>query len=228
MRLDEKAYKPRHRYATIPIDAARDCIVEMVEAQREEACQGSVFPPKLRGKATCAQSGQHGRVAALHERHRHHRGLGGHSEQQVPSIQEVVGGYRQDGGGGRNGLLKGKKYNVLKNRENRTGAQQKRFEEMVKANLLTAKTWQIRENFKYLFAIREDIEAHYQMWKDHAISQSIQALDAVIKTFDNHLAGIFNAIRTRTSSGKHENMNGRIQSVIAKARGGTSFERVLE
>jgi len=77
--------------------------------------------------------------------------------------------------GGRNGLLKGKKYNVLKNRENRTEAQQKRFEEMVKANLLTAKAWQIRENFKYLFAIRKDVEAHYQMWKDHAISQSIQA-----------------------------------------------------
>jgi len=45
------------------------------------------------------------------------------------------------------------------------------------------------------------------MWRDHAIRQSITAVNEVIKTFDRHLTGIFNAITTGTSSAKHENMN---------------------
>ncbi len=46
-----------------------------------------------------------------------------------------------------------------------------------------------------------------------------------IDTFERHKVGIMNAFETKTSSGKHENMNGRIQSVIAKARGFINFER---
>ncbi len=124
-----------------------------------------------------------------------------------------------------NEQLKNQKYTVLKNQENRTEQQQKNFEQMLKDNLLTAKAWQIRENFKYLFQINEDVEMHYNLWKENAISQSINAVNEVIKTFDNHLKGIFNAITTQTSSAKHENMNGRIQSVIAKARGFLNFDR---
>ncbi|MCO5260136.1 MAG: transposase [Crocinitomicaceae bacterium] len=54
---------------------------------------------------------------------------------------------------------------------------------------------------------------------------SINAVNKVIATFDRHLNGIINAIITGTSSAKHENKNGAIQSVIAKARGFRNFER---
>ncbi len=65
---------------------------------------------------------------------------------------------------------------------------------MLADNLLTAKAWQIRANFKYLFQIKADVEFHYKLWKDNAISQSTAAINGVIKTFDNRLPGIFNAI----------------------------------
>ncbi|GEM_PF-4925935 len=45
------------------------------------------------------------------------------------------------------------------------------------------------------------MKAHYWMWKDHAISQSIQVVDAAIKSFGNCTAVIFNAIHTQTTSG---------------------------
>lgn len=57
------------------------------------------------------------------------------------------------------------------------------------------------------------------------MSYSITAVNKVVKTFDRHLEGILNAIITQTSSAKHENKNGLIQSVIAKARGFRNFER---
>ena len=34
-----------------------------------------------------------------------------------------------------------------------------------------------------------------------------------------------NALETRTDSGKHENMNGRIQAILAKAKGFKNFDR---
>jgi len=96
---------------------------------------------------------------------------------------------------------------------------------MLQDNLLTAKAWQIRENFKYLFQVDKDIELHYQLWKTDAKEKEISAIDKVIDTFDRHLKGIINAIKTKTSSAKHENLNGKIQSVMAKARGFVNFDR---
>ncbi len=133
-----------------------------------------------------------------------------------------------------NEILKGHRYTVLKNRENRTEQQQRDFELMLEDNLLTAKAWQIRENFKYLFTFGEnassaqitrDIERHYKLWKEDALKHSIKAINDVIATFDRHLKGIINAIESRTSSAKHENLNGKIQAVMAKARGFRNFDR---
>ncbi len=69
------------------------------------------------------------------------------------------------------------------------------------------------------------MSAHYQLWKSDAIKQPIKAVNEVIKTFDNHLTGIFNAITTQSASAKHENMNEQTQFVIAKARGFLNFDR---
>ncbi|WP_442788166.1 transposase [Flavobacterium sp. PL11] len=46
-----------------------------------------------------------------------------------------------------------------------------------------------------------------------------------METFKRHAKGIENAIITETTSGKHENLNGRIQSILAKARGFLNFKR---
>ena len=42
---------------------------------------------------------------------------------------------------------------------------------------------------------------------------------------DNHLRGVVNALETRTDSAKHENVNGKIQAILAKARGFKNFDR---
>ena len=47
----------------------------------------------------------------------------------------------------------------------------------------------------------------------------------VIATFERHKHGSVNAFKTQTDSGKHEHLNGSIQSVLAKARGFLNFDR---
>jgi transposase len=124
-------------------------------------------------------------------------------------------------------LLIKQKYTVLKNEENRTETQQKAFELLKQANLKTAQAWHIRENFKTIFLPNHwsDKLVQYKYWLEDALKSNLQYINDVIKTFQNHEQGIHNAIITDTTSGKHENLNGRIQSVLAKARGFINFDR---
>ena len=225
--LDEKAYTKGHKYATILIDSDKDYVVEMTEGRKEKNIKALFFSLNSKEKQPLIKRVNMDmwkpymnvineiapQAMIVHDKFHLFKKL---SEAIDKTRRKEVKENEQ---------LKNQKYTVLKNQENRTEQQQKNFEQMLKDNLLTAKAWQIRENFKYLFQINEEVEMHYNLWKENAISQSINAVNEVIKTFDNHLKGIFNAITTQTSSAKHENMNGRIQSVIAKARGFLNFDR---
>lgn len=225
--LDEKAYAKGHQYATILIDSDKDCVVEMTQGRREKDVKALFFSLNSEEKQPSLKRVNMDmwkpymnaikdiapQAMIVHDKFHLFKKL---SESIDKTRRKEIK---------ENELLKKQKYTVLKNQENRTQEQQKAFEQLLEANLLTAKAWQIRENFKYLFQIKQDIPFHYKLWKDDAINQSIKAVNEVIKTFDNHLTGIFNAITTQSTSGKHENMNGRIQSVIAKARGFANFDR---
>jgi transposase len=128
-------------------------------------------------------------------------------------------------------LLKKNKYTVLKNAENRTNEQQAVFDLLDKENLKTAQAWHIRENFKTLFDITAagstpaQAKSILQRWMESSKEKGLVFVNKVIQTIENHLQGVINALTSRSSSGKHENLNGRIQSVLAKARGFANFER---
>ncbi|MDP2362862.1 MAG: transposase [Ignavibacteria bacterium] len=126
-----------------------------------------------------------------------------------------------------NPLLLNQKYTVLKNSDNRTEKQKEAFDKINEANLKTAQAWRIRENFKDIFYINDiaTIKMTYEKWLQNSIESKLKYVLQVVKTFQRHTTGIMNAFETKSSSGKHENMNGRIQSVIAKARGFINFER---
>ena len=115
----------------------------------------------------------------------------------------------------------------MKNEENRTEAQQKSFDLINKANLKTAEAWVARENFKAVFQPNQwnEMIKLYDNWLESSTKANIKHVTDVINTFKRHRNGILNAILTQTTSRKHENLNGRIQSVLAKARGFLNFDR---
>jgi transposase len=225
--LDEKAYTKGHKYATILIDSDRDYVVEMTEGRKEKNVKSLFFSlnsqenqpnikrvnmdmwkPYMNAVNDIAPQ-----AAIVHDKFHLFKKL---SEAIDQTRRKEVKEQEQ---------LKNQKYTVLKNKENRTKQQQKDFEQILKDNLLTAKAWLVRENFKSLFQPSNDVDKQYQLWKTNAQSYSIPAVNRVIETFDRHIKGIFNAVTSNTSSAKHENMNGKIQAVIAKARGFINFDR---
>ncbi|MBW7844021.1 MAG: ISL3 family transposase [Ignavibacterium sp.] len=225
--LDEKAYTKGHHYATILMDSDKNIVLDMVEGRKEKDVKQlfitvsgnkkqpqitrvnmDMWRPFMNTIKEIAPT-----AIIVHDKFHLFKKL---SEAIDKTRRKEV----KD-----NPQLKNQKYTVLKNAENRTEAQQEAFNQLVKDNLKTSHAWLIRENFKGIFSDKINATLNYKAWRENALSYSITAVNKVIKTFDRHLEGILNAIITGTSSANHENKNGLIQSVIAKARGFRNFER---
>ncbi len=124
-------------------------------------------------------------------------------------------------------LLKKARFTVLKNEDNRTDGQSDQFKAINDANLLTAQAWRARENFKMIFKENNylNLIELYDSWMMDALNTGVKYVADVVKTFERHLEGVFNAILYKTTSAQHERINGNIQSLLAKARGFLNFER---
>jgi transposase len=225
--LDEKAYTQGHKYASILIDSSKNYVVEMIEGRKEKNVKALFFSlnsqerqPKLKRVSIDmwkpyinAITDIAPQAQIVHDKFHLFKKLSDAINQTRK--WEVK----------HNDQLKKHKYTVLKNKENRTEHQETAFLKMMEDNLKTAQAWLIRENFKTLFQENTNVKKKYKLWKKDALSYSINAVNNVIETFDRHLQGIINAIITKTSSAMHENINGKIQSIIAKARGFLNFDR---
>ena len=227
--LDEKSFKKGHNYATILIDSQNDCVVEMVEGRAEKNvkllfyCISSqekqpqlkrvnmdMWKPYINVIEEIAPQ-----AMIVHDKFHIVKKL----SEAIDKTRRIEVKTEQ--------LLKHNRFTVLKNEENRTQNQQSVFEQLDKANLKTAQAWHIRENFKSLFDIHDRTVSGNLLWDwmENSKSKGLKFVNDVINTIKNHVKGVVNALITRTDSGKHENMNGRIQAILAKARGFNNFER---
>jgi transposase len=227
--LDEKAFSGGHNYATILVDSKKDYVVDMTEGRAEkdvktllycttseeklpqlERVNIDMWKPYINVIEEVAPQ-----AIIVHDKF--------HTVKKLSEAIDKTGRKEVK----TEPLLKKNRYTVLKNQSNRTEQQQLIFEELDNANLKTAQAWHIRENFKSIFDILDASLATklLEEWMRKSIEKGLNFVNDVIKTIQNHKQGVINAITTRTNSGRHENINGRIQAVIAKARGFYNFDR---
>lgn len=229
--IDEKAYARGHEYATILMDSDKEYILDMHEGRDEKSLKtlfyvvtGEEEQPQLDIvnidmwrpymnviKQIAPQA------TIVHDKF-----------HVFKKLTEAIDATRKKEVR-ENDLLIRQKYNVLKNIDSRNEEQKKRFDAINSANLKTAQAWHIRENFKLLWNyINIEIKSaadQIQTWIEQSRNKAIHYVNKALKTIENHIEGIAAAISTKTSSAMHENTNGKLQSVIAKARGFRSFER---
>ena len=227
--LDEKAFKKGHNYATILIDSQKDYVVEMTEGRAEKDvktlfyCINSqeeqpqlqrvnidMWRPYINVIEEIAPQ-----ATIVHDKFHIVKKL----SEAIDKTRRKEVQYEP--------LLKNNRFTVLKKEQNRTQNQQSVFEQLDKANLKTAQAWHIRENFKSLFEIQDTTVSGNILydWMTNSMAKGLNFVNDVINTIKKHVKGVVNALITRTDSGKHENMNGRIQAVLAKARGFKNFDR---
>ena len=228
--IDEKAYKPGHEYATILIDKDQDRVLNLVEGRKEKSVKVLFYElneqenqPQIEivnidmWKAYMSAMKEISPYALqVHDKF-----------HLIKKMSESIDKTRREEVKTEE-ILKKQKYTVLKNVENRTIQQQFDFETIQSINLKTSQAWVVRENFKQIFEIGhwKDRIAFYDIWLKDTTDKALKYVDKVIKTFKNHREGIINALITKTDSGSHENTNGRIQSLLAKARGFRNFNRL--
>lgn len=227
--LDEKAYKQGHKYASILIDSDKECVLNLVEGRKEKSVKALFFELNEQEKQPQIEiinidmwkpymnAMQEIAPYAMQVHDKFHL---------VKKLSEAIDKTRKSEIR-ENPLLNKQKYTVLKNQESRNESQQRSFEEIVNANLKTSEAWLVRENFKSVFSQNHwsDKLIIYKNWLKDASERKLKYVTEVIETFKRHQQGIENAIITNTTSGKHENMNGRIQAVLSKARGYLNFDR---
>ncbi len=227
--LDEKAYKPGHEYATILIDSDKECVLNLIEGRKEKSVKALFF--ELNEQENQPQI-ELVNIDMWKPFMNVMKELSPYAMQVhdkfhlVKKLSEAIDKTRRNEIK-ENPILTKQKYSVMKNQENRTENQQKVFEEMTKVNLKTSEAWAVREDFRTVFNPNHwsDKLYLYKIWIENASKKNLKYVNEVIETFKRHTQGIENAIITDTTSAKHENLNGRIQSVLAKARGFLNFDR---
>jgi len=227
--IDEKSYARGHEYATILMDSDKEYIVDMLEGRKEKSLKAlfamvtdndtqpqldrvniDMWKPYMNVIKEIAPQ-----ASIVHDKF-----------HVIKKLTEAIDATRKKEIS-ESDLLKNQKYNLLKNAENRTEKQKVQFTLIDQANLKTAQAWHIRENFKLIwdFSNFKNSLSLLQAWMKESREKKIFHINYVIKLIENHLEGIINGFNTKTSSAMHENNNGKIQMIIAKARGFINFDR---
>jgi transposase len=227
--IDEKSYAKGHEYATILMDSDKEYIIDMHEGRKEKSLKALFYnvsgeEKQLQLKVVNIDMWQPyinvikelaPQATIVHDKF-----------HVVQKLTEAIDKTRKKEISDCT-LLKKQKYNVMKNNESRREGQKKIFEQLELANSKTAKAWHVRENFKSLWSYINVFDAKpiLETWINNSREKCLYFVNNAIKTIENHMDGVCNAIVTKTTSALHENNNGKLQAIIAKARGFINFDR---
>ena len=122
--------------------------------------------------------------------------------------------------------LKGSRFALLKNEENRTESQEEIFQVIQEANLEVSVAWRLREDFKAIFNCTSYAEAEkdVNLWIDSVEKTGMKEVIKVAKMFKEHFTGVCNALCHPQSNAQAERMNGKIQEIKSIGRGFRRFE----
>lgn len=227
--IDEKSYARGHEYATILMDSDKECIIDMHEGRKEKSLKalfslvsGKESQPQLNIVNIDMWQPYMNTVKEIAP-----QAIIVHDKFHVlDKLSKAIDKTRQSEVKD-NDLLRKQKYTVLKNEANRTEKQKEHFRQIEAANLKTAQAWHIKENFKVLwdYINVKDATDMIKEWIASSRKKAVQHVNLALKTVENHIEGISNAIVTRTTSAIHENNNRKIQQIIANGRGFKNFDR---
>ncbi|MBI4646213.1 MAG: transposase [Bacteroidia bacterium] len=107
-----------------------------------------------------------------------------------------------------------------------TEKQKLRFDEINKANTLTAKAWKMKKNFITLYECVDTnyAERYFNRWYKNVIHSNVSAMKKVAKTLKEHKEGIINNVVYNISNAKAEQLIVKIQKLQSIGHGYRNFE----
>lgn len=225
--IDEKSFQKGHRYISVLSDPNADCVLDVEEGRDKEACKkllDKALDKEQQAKVKrvsmdmwkafmngCKEKMPNAKV--VHDRF-----------HLVKYLNEAIDKTRRREVK-KHDDLKRSRYALLKNPENLTEKQRIKFEAIESANYQVAKAWQVRENFKDLFASApSEAFGLFCEWADNASQKQVKEITKVVDMFKRHVTGITEALINPLSNAKAERLNGKIQEVKLAGRGYRTFK----
>lgn len=122
---------------------------------------------------------------------------------------------------------RGSKFLLLKNREDLTIEQKTKLEPILKRSKRLRKAYDWKEEFRGIYEQSLTVEKGRNQILDW-LSKAREVYGEVIGTIRNHLDGISNYFRNRTTSGAMEGINNRIKLIKRQAYGFVNFNNFRE
>jgi transposase len=224
--IDEKSFKKGHKYVTVLSHPDSGCIIDVEEDRTKESCKKlldkSLTPEQQQNVSTISMDMWKAFLSTAKEilpqaevvHDRFH--LVKYLNDAIDKVRRREVKTHEE--------LKESRYALLKNPENLTEKQRIKFEQISSANYQVSKAWQVRENFKDLFASSEEAGfSLYMKWASDSVSREIKEVTKVVEMFNNHLNGVVKALVSKFSNATAERLNGKIQEIKTVGRGYRKF-----
>ena len=118
-------------------------------------------------------------------------------------------------------LIKGQRYNLLRNKANNTQSQQRRLDELLRVNAPLNEAYVLLDSFKYILSTSNssDIENNLKTWISMASNSCRKEMVRFAKNLKPGMDRIANAIKFKINNGPIESFNRKIAMVIRRSCG---------
>jgi transposase len=229
--VDEKSIGKGHSYVTVVLNALNGELLHMAEGKKHDSLK-SFFDKltseqKCRIRAVCID--RNGTYAACIEENLPQAQIAYDKFHLVKNLNDVIDKIRVDlwhqarreGDRTSADIIKGQKYNLLRNRKNNTASQQQRLDELLKVNAPLSEAYLLLESFKHTLSSIDRVQMHKDLieWIQMAGRSCRKEMRKFAKNLSDVVENVVNAVKYRLNNGLIERFNGKIAMVIRRACG---------
>ena len=221
--IDEKSFQKGHQYCTIITDSTNKRVLEVVVDRTKEAAKKAI------AQSLTTKQQQQLKVVTGDMWEAYQNTI----KESLPNATYVLDRFHLikylnaaiDQTRRRevkeNPVHKNARFALLKNQENLSEKQRKKFNLIAQENYLVSKVWKAKEDFKAMFGQPDFAHASTMLsnWFNSLISYTIKPLIAVKEMFERHSTAIANSLCHPHSNAFAERMNGSIQELKTIAKG---------
>jgi len=235
--VDEKSFRKRHKYATLVTDLDRGCVL-YVAPERKQASLDGFWGTLTQEQLASIEAVAMDMCEAYENSVRQH--VPDADEKIVfdkfhvaKNLSEAVDKVRR----AENKVLRaegdktlvGTKYQWLRNPDNFSDEQWRRFRELRTSNLKTARAWALKEQAMALWDFKYDASArkHFACWYRWATHSRLTPMIEKARMLKSHLENVLTYLKHPITNATSESLNSKIQWVKYTARGFRNFDNFV-
>lgn len=237
--LDEKSLHQGHAYVSVVSDGTHGAVLEVIAERTTQAAEvllKTALSPAQRAQVKVvtldmwepfaqAARAQLPQAAQVYDRFH----LSQHLNAALDQTRRAENKRLQTQG---DKTLNGTRYLWLRAATTLGESQQAKLQDLCQRDLQTVAVWQLKEDFRELFACQtlRTAQTFFQTWRARVSALGNAPLQKVAATFERHWSGIAAYIEHRVTNALAESLNTKIQLLKAKARGfrfASGFRRTI-